>query len=149
MPPPLILLLYPLLASSQFCATVSLVAGSGSPTYTEGVGAAASFSSPAGLTYLRPPNASLVVADRANNRMRLLAVQPTNTTSLLCGATAGFSDGTSLVTARLNAPHDSAWVAPALFVADSSNHRTHSRSPPPDLMTRSRSREAISCGVGV
>ncbi|VVB57863.1 Right handed beta helix region [Candidatus Anstonella stagnisolia] len=98
----------------------SLVAGSTSG-YANGVGAAAKFSAPRGLSY--DPAGFLYVADEGNHRIRKIDLA-TNTVTLLSGSgTAGYLDGAN-TTARFYAPASTSLGTDGyLYVADSSNHR--------------------------
>ena len=74
-------------------ATVSTLAGSGSYSFADGVGAAASFSNPHGLT-IAPGGSTLWVADGGNYRIR--AVDFSGSVSTLAGnGTNGCSDSTN------------------------------------------------------
>ena len=52
---------------------VTTLAGSGSPTFADGTGSAASFNFPAGVDY-SPDGSTIAVADRSNHRVRLIDV---------------------------------------------------------------------------
>lgn len=69
---------------------VSTVAGSGKAGYIDGATTAAQFNNPTGIAPL--PNGAAVVADRNNNRLRL--VTPDGSVTTLAGnGEAGFADG--------------------------------------------------------
>ena len=79
----------------------STLAGSGSAAFADGAGAVASFNNPCGVAVI-PSSGIIVVADRDNNRIRL--VSPTGVTSTLAGSgSAAFADGTGAA-ASFNSP---------------------------------------------
>ena len=81
---------------------VTTVAGAGKAGYADGPAATARFDNPTGVAPL--PNGAVVVADRNNNRLRL--VTPDGAVATLAGAgEAGFADGTA-ASARFNQPLD-------------------------------------------
>lgn len=81
---------------------VSTVAGSGKAGYIDGAPTAAQFNNPTGIAPL--PNGAAVVADRNNNRLRL--VTPDGSVTTLAGnGEAGFADG-PIADARFNQPLD-------------------------------------------
>lgn len=81
---------------------VSTVAGSGKAGYIDGATTAAQFNNPTGIAPL--PNGAAVVADRNNNRLRL--VTPDGSVTTLAGnGEAGFADG-PVANARFNQPLD-------------------------------------------
>ena len=81
---------------------VSTVAGSGKAGYIDGATTAAQFNNPTGIAPL--PNGAAVVADRNNNRLRL--VTPDGSVTTLAGnGEAGFADG-PIADARFNQPLD-------------------------------------------
>jgi sugar lactone lactonase YvrE len=97
---------------------VRTVAGS-TAGFQDGSGGSASFNAPAGLAF--GPDGSLVVADRVNNRIRM--VSPTGGVSTLAGAAAGYADGTGAA-AQFNRPIGVAVDASGrVYVADAGNHR--------------------------
>jgi DNA-binding beta-propeller fold protein YncE len=81
---------------------VTTVAGSGKAGYADGAAAAAQFNNPTGVAPL--PNGAAVVADRNNNRLRL--VTPDGSVTALAGTgEAGFADG-PVAESRFNQPLD-------------------------------------------
>ena len=101
---------------------VTTLAGSGSPAFANGTGTAASFYNPSGVAVI-PLSGVIVVADRVNNRIRL--VTPGGVVTSLAGnAGGGFSDGTG-TGATFNSPYG-VTVDPftdRVYVADTSNNR--------------------------
>lgn len=81
---------------------VTTVAGSGKPGYADGPAAAAQFNNPTGVAPL--PNGVAVVADRNNNRLRLVAADGSVTTVAGTGE-PGYADG-PVAAARFNQPLD-------------------------------------------
>ena len=81
---------------------VTTVAGAGKAGYADGPAATARFDNPTGIAPL--PNGAVVVADRNNNRLRL--VTPDGAVTTLAGTgEAGFADG-EVASARFNQPLD-------------------------------------------
>lgn len=81
---------------------VTTVAGTGKPGYADGSATVAQFNNPTGVAPL--PNGAAVVADRNNNRLRI--VTPDGAVVTLAGAgEPGFADG-AVATARFNQPLD-------------------------------------------
>jgi hypothetical protein len=68
---------------------VSLLAGSGSNSFADGVGSAASFREPRGVAV--GPNGNVYVADYFNHRIRVIT--PQGVVSTLAGSSAGFANG--------------------------------------------------------
>ena len=102
---------------------VSTLAGSGSSTYTEGVGVEASFSEPTGVT--ADPYGNVYVSDFLNHRIRQITSDGVVCT--LAGSTSGYLDSTP---AQLNTPSSSAMdLAGNVFVADTANHRIRKIGP--------------------
>jgi serine/threonine-protein kinase len=98
---------------------VSTLAGS-SQGFADGTGAGASFSNPFGVAALS--NGTIVVADHANSRIRL--VTPGGVVTTLAGSgTAAFANGTGTA-ASFNLPTGVAVTSTGdIVVADYSNHR--------------------------
>ena len=89
------------------------------PGAADGTGAAASFNQPYGVVLSNA--GTLVVADWANFKIRVVALDGTVTT--LGGSTAGFADG-GMAGAKFNHPQGMAIAANGdLFVSDSDNFR--------------------------
>lgn len=108
-------------------ATVSAFAGTGGAVagFVDGLGAAAFFNSPSGITY---HNGYLYVADTANNRIRKIDVSNANVTTL-AGApdvdgpvNAGSTDGTAL-NAKFNVPQGITTDGTYVYVADTGNNK--------------------------
>jgi serine/threonine protein kinase, bacterial len=99
---------------------VTTLAGSGTATFADGPGAAASFSTPAGVAVDLAGN--VYVGDTSNERIR--RVTPGGTVSTLAGSgTAAFTDGAG-ATANFNSPYGVAVDAVGnVYVADQNNHR--------------------------
>jgi len=105
--------------------TVSTLAGTGAPGFTEGPAAAAQFSSPSGVVM----NAAgiLYVADRENHRIRRIANGIV--TTLAGNGVAGFGDGPPNFT-QFNAPYGVALdLAGNVLVADELNQRIRKITP--------------------
>ena len=98
----------------------TLVAGSGTPGFQNGVGVGAQFSLPIGAAAL--PGGAVLVADAANNRIRQVAQDGTVTTFAGTGVPS-INDGPRL-TAAFSAPCDVAVDAAGnVYVSDAGNHR--------------------------
>ena len=100
--------------------TVSLVAGSGSAKFEDGVGSAASFYYPMALD--AAPDGSVLVADRSNQRIRRISGK--NVVSTYAGSgVAGYLDG-ALADAKFNNPSGLAVDGKGqVVVSDTSNYR--------------------------
>jgi len=99
---------------------VTTLAGSGSPAFADGTGAAASFSAPRGVAVTS--SGAIVVADAENNRIRL--VTPLGVVTTLAGSgSPAFADGTG-TGASFNQPLGVALTSSGVIVvADHYNHR--------------------------
>ena len=98
---------------------VTTLAGSGSPAFADGTGAAASFFGPCGLAV--DPTGNVFVADQTNHRLRL--VTPAGVVSTIAGSgTATFADGTGSA-ASFNYLAGIAVDGGDVWVADESNNR--------------------------
>ncbi|MCO4763354.1 MAG: SMP-30/gluconolactonase/LRE family protein [Myxococcales bacterium] len=100
--------------------TVTTLAGSKSTGYVNGIGSAARFNYPRGLTAL--PSGTLLIADSSNHRIR--QVTPLGVVSLYAGTGSGGYTNGSLTKARFYYPYDIARGPKGSFVvADRSNQR--------------------------
>ena len=101
-------------------ANVTILAGSGSATWKDGVGTAASFYYPRGLDVDAAGN--IYVADTSNHRIRKIDAQG-NVTTVAGSGTSGFADGKGAL-ANFASPYDLAAMADGtLWISDTSNHR--------------------------
>ncbi|MCO4762353.1 MAG: hypothetical protein KC502_12660, partial [Myxococcales bacterium] len=100
--------------------TVTLLAGAnGKYGYQEGVGGAARFYGPRGITF--GDGGALIIADTNNHRIRQMT--PSNVVSTRAGSSKGFKDATSTL-ARFNAPTAVSYRKDGVIaVADSANRR--------------------------
>jgi DNA-binding beta-propeller fold protein YncE len=72
---------------------VTTLAGSGSRTFADGTGTAASFFYPMGVAW-SPDGSKVVVADQSNHRVRLIVVATQVVTTLAGSGSATYADGT-------------------------------------------------------
>jgi hypothetical protein len=101
--------------------TVSTLAGSGSATFADGTGTAASFYSPNHIT--ADGSGNLYVADQSNHRIRKIVIANGVVTTVAGNGTQTFVNGSS-TTASFNSPNGVALDgAGYLYVGDQSNHR--------------------------
>jgi DNA-binding beta-propeller fold protein YncE len=102
---------------------VTTIAGSGSDTFADGTGSAASFNSPPGVAY-SPDGSTIAVADMKNHRVRLINVATGAVTTIAGSGSAAFADGTGSV-ASFNFPADVAYSpdSSTIAVADQDNSR--------------------------
>ena len=113
-------------------ASVSTVAGDGSPGFQDGAARGARFNDPFGLAVAR--DGSVYVAD-AGESNRIRKITPTGEVSTLAGGREGFADGAGAV-ASFNTP--SALAADGegnLYVADTGNNRVRKISPDGNVTT--------------
>jgi sugar lactone lactonase YvrE/3D (Asp-Asp-Asp) domain-containing protein len=105
---------------------VTTLAGSGSATFADATGAAASFNYPYGIAI--GPDGNIYVADTLNHRIRKVTATGVVTTVAGNGS-ATFADGIGAV-ASFNQPYGIA-VAPdgSIYVADTFNHRIRRVTP--------------------
>ncbi|MEP6756380.1 MAG: hypothetical protein ABJA67_12825, partial [Chthonomonadales bacterium] len=104
----------PLLPASYI---VSTLAGSGSYGATDGIGTAASFASPQGITV--DPKGNVYITDPELNKVRL--IQPNGEVTTIAGTfTASWADGPGN-TANFSSPRGIAYSNGFLFVSDYSN----------------------------
>ena len=114
---------------------VTTLAGSGSPAFADGTGAAASFQYPNGVAVI-PSDNTIVVADRHNQRIRLVTYPGGVVTTLAGNGFAAFADGTGTA-ARFNYPSGVA-VVPSnntIVVADQFNNRIRLVTYPGGVVT--------------
>lgn len=112
--------------------TVSLFAGSGTATFADGIGSAASFNYPRSLT--TDSSGNVYVVDRDNQRIRKIIADGTVSTVAGSG-TATFADGNGAA-ASFNGPWGIASdSAGNLFVADRNNHAIRKITPTGDVST--------------
>ena len=107
--------------------SVTTLAGSGSASFSNGQGTAATFNEPHGVA--ADASGVVYVADRFNHRIR--AVTPSGLVSTLAGSgSATWADGTGTA-ASFNSPHDVATYPGSgiIYVADTENHRIRSLTP--------------------
>lgn len=97
---------------------VSTLAGSGSYSFADGTGTAASFNSPYGLT---TDGTKLYVADSANNRVRQIDIASRVVTTVAGSGTAGTTDGTGILATFKN-PQGITTDGTNLYVTDTSGH---------------------------
>ena len=98
---------------------LTTIAGSGAAGFADGVGSAAVFNAPSGIS--ASPDGSLFVADANNNRIR--RVSPTGEVVTIAGTgLAGAVDGRG-DQATLNYPHGLEWTSRGIVVADRYSQR--------------------------
>ncbi|MBA4382499.1 MAG: hypothetical protein C0406_08035, partial [Sideroxydans sp.] len=96
---------------------VTTLAGDGAFGFADGVGVAARFNAPSGLT---TDGANLYVADTTNNRIRKIVIASGNVSTLAGSGLARFVDGVGAA-AGFNLPQSISSDGTHLFVADTSN----------------------------
>jgi DNA-binding beta-propeller fold protein YncE len=101
---------------------VSTLAGSGSRTFADGTGAAASFDYPEGVAF-SPDQTLVAVADSGNSLIRLVVVATGAVSTLAGSGSAAFADGTGAA-ASFKYPSDVAFSPDQtlIAVADRSNN---------------------------
>jgi glucose/arabinose dehydrogenase len=105
---------------------VTTLAGSGTQAYTDGIGAAASFKSPRGLSV--GPDGNIYVADTESHVIRKVTPGGVVTT-LAGGGTQSFADGTG-TSALFNWPYDVSVAHDGnIYVADTHNNRIRKITP--------------------
>jgi len=102
---------------------IATVAGNGGRGYTGegGPAAGAELSGPAGMAFDGAGN--LYIADRDNNRIRVLLTNGTIATVAGNGSADYAGDGGTATSAALNSPRSLAILAGAVYVADAGNNR--------------------------
>lgn len=97
---------------------VTTVAGSATPGSADGVGAAAGFRSPKGIT---TDGANLYVADSGNRRIRKIVIATGAVTTLAGSGVSGDADGAGAA-AAFNNPEDLTTDGTRLYLTDAGNH---------------------------
>jgi uncharacterized protein (TIGR03437 family) len=110
---------------------ITTAAGNGLAGYAGdgGPGVSAELSGPAGISL--DAAGSLYIADRDNNRVRVLLTNGTIWTVAGDGSAAYGGDGGPAITAALNSPRSVAIRAGAVYVADAKNERIRLLTPQP------------------
>ena len=98
-------------------STVTTIAGSGTSGATNGIGAAARFSAPFGITYHA---GNLYVGDEGNNLIRKIVISTGAVTTLAGSGVQGLINGTGIA-ARFKKPEGMATDGTNLYVADAGN----------------------------
>ena len=80
---------------------VTTLAGSGAAAFANGIGTAASFSTPMGVA-LDPTGALLYIADFSNNRIRVLTLATLAVTTLAGSGVSGSADGVGTAATFVN-----------------------------------------------
>jgi hypothetical protein len=125
---------------------VTTLAGSGTAAFADGAGAAASFNLPVGVAVT--PTGDIIVADRGNNRIRLVTSAGVVTT-LAGQTTGGFLDGTG-AGARFSSPYGVAVIPSSgvIVVADTNNFRIRLVTPLGVVTTLAGSTQGFANGTG-
>jgi len=101
---------------------VSTLAGSGTRGYQDGAGTAAQFNSPIGVDV--DSSGNIYVADRTNNRIRMITPGGEVSTFVNSGEGGDFANVTTGTAVRFNLPTDVAVdSSDTIYVADTYNHR--------------------------
>ena len=110
----------------------SLIAGSGSEGSTDGVGAAASFKYPAGIT-IDTSGQNLYVADRDGHTIRKIRLSDNTVTTLVGSGSAGYRDAIG-IQAALSLPLYVQWGADEkLYFTEAGSHRIRLVEPSTNL----------------
>jgi DNA-binding beta-propeller fold protein YncE len=113
---------------------VTTLAGSGFGSFVNGTGTAANFNYPFGVAVI-PSTGVIVVADQANNRIRLVTYPGGVVTTLAGSGTATFADGTG-AGASFSAPRGVAVTSSGnIVVSDQSNNRIRLVTYPGGVVT--------------
>lgn len=99
--------------------TVGTLAGSWIAGADDGVGTAASFSSPAGIT---TDGTNLYVADVGNHKVRMVVIETGEVTTIAGSGTAGAVDGTGMA-ASFNLPFGITYQGTSLYMTDTLNYK--------------------------
>jgi DNA-binding beta-propeller fold protein YncE/predicted small secreted protein len=122
---------------------VSTLAG-GEYGFADGVGSAAKFYDPSGISSDAAGN--LYVADILNHRIR--KITPAGEVSTLAGGEYGFADGIG-GDARFSSPYGiTSDAAGNLYVADSGNHRIRKITPAGEVSTLAGGEKGFADGIG-
>lgn len=100
-------------------ATVSTVAGSGTPSFVNGTSTGATFNAPQGIT-MDGANLNLYVGDTKNNAVRQITISGATVTTVAGSGTAGFVNGTGTA-AQFNLPNGITTDGTNLYTADAAN----------------------------
>lgn len=103
----------------SLATSVTTLAGSGAMGSSDGVGTAASFNQPYGIT---TDGISLFVADNANSRIRRILLATGEVTTIFGNESSSYADGEGAV-AALDQPYGITTDGIYLYIADSVNNR--------------------------
>lgn len=95
-------------------------AGVASTNCNDGIGTAAKFNQPTGIT---TDGISLYVTDTGNNLIRKIVVSTTQVTTIAGNGTAAFADNVDPLQSSFHSPNGITTNGNKLFIADSDNHR--------------------------
>ncbi|HWT40036.1 MAG TPA: prepilin-type N-terminal cleavage/methylation domain-containing protein [Dongiaceae bacterium] len=106
-------------------AVVTTLAGSGTATYADGTGTAASFNQPAGIAV--DSSGNVYIGDYANNRIR--KITPGGVVTTLAGSTVGYVDATGTSAKFYNPWGVAVDTSGNVYVADTNNNRIRKITP--------------------